>query len=73
MGDPQKVPGSWLQIGSALAIAAIWGANQWMEDLSVSPSLCESAFPINITESLKKKSEFCVYFGSKPYKGLVLV
>ncbi|XP_051705316.2 ORM1-like protein 1 isoform X2 [Oryctolagus cuniculus] len=32
MGDPEA-PGSWLQIGIAPAIAAIWGMNQQMEDL----------------------------------------
>uniref|UniRef100_A0A5F9CUT6 DUF1725 domain-containing protein n=1 Tax=Oryctolagus cuniculus TaxID=9986 RepID=A0A5F9CUT6_RABIT len=31
--EPEEVPGSWLQPGPALAIAAIWGVNQQMEDL----------------------------------------
>ena len=38
-GDLEKAPGSWLQICAAPAIAAIWGVNQWMEDLSLSLSL----------------------------------
>ena len=39
VGDQEEAPGSWLQIGSAPAIAAVWGVNQQMEDLSVSTSL----------------------------------
>ena len=39
MGDLEEALGSWLWIGSAPAIATIWGVNQWMEDLSLSLSL----------------------------------
>ena len=55
MGDLEEDPGSWLwiQIRSALAIAATWGVNQQMQDLSVSPSLCRSVFSIKINKSLK--------------------
>ena len=35
MEDLEEVPSSWLQIGSALAITAIWGVNQQMEVLSL--------------------------------------
>nr|XP_051706129.1 uncharacterized protein LOC127492053 isoform X2 [Oryctolagus cuniculus] len=40
VGDPEEAPGSWLRIGTALAIVAIWGVNHQMEDLSF--SLCLS-------------------------------
>ena len=33
MGSLEETPVSWLQIGPAQAIVAIWGVNQWMEDL----------------------------------------
>ena len=33
MGDLEDVPGSWLRIGTALAVALTWGVNQWAEDL----------------------------------------
>ena len=33
MRDPEEAPGSWFRIGSALAIAATWGVNPWIEDL----------------------------------------
>ena len=39
MGDQEEAPGSWLWIGAALAVVAIWGVNQRKEDLSVSLSL----------------------------------
>ena len=32
LGDLEEAPGSWLQIGAALAIVAIWGVNQQVED-----------------------------------------
>ena len=35
VGDLEEAPGSWLRIDAALAIVAIWGVNQRMED-----SLC---------------------------------
>ena len=52
MGDPEEALGSWLQIGSALAVAAAWGVIQLMDDLplglflSVPPPLCKSDFSI---------------------------
>lgn len=50
---PDGAPGSWLQAGSALLVAAIWGAKQEMEDLScLSFSLCNSVFQLN--KSFKK-------------------
>lgn len=33
--DHNGVPGSWLPHGPALAVAAIWKVNQYMEDLSL--------------------------------------
>ena len=33
LGDLEEAPGSWLWIGSALAIVAGWGVNHWTEDL----------------------------------------
>lgn len=33
MEDPEKVSGSYLQIGSALIMVIIWVRDQWMEDL----------------------------------------
>ena len=33
VGDSDKVPGSWLQIGSAPAVVATWEVNKQMEDL----------------------------------------
>ena len=39
MGDQEEASGSWLQISTALAVAVIWGVNQWKEDLSLSLSL----------------------------------
>lgn len=38
VGDPEETPGSWIRPGPALVVAAIWGASQRMEDLSVSVS-----------------------------------
>lgn len=32
MEDPDGIPGSWLQPGSALAMSAIWRTNQRMEE-----------------------------------------
>ena len=32
VGDLEEAPGSWLRIGAAPAIVAIWGVNQQMED-----------------------------------------
>ena len=32
VADPEEAPGCWLQVCSALAIAAMWEVNQWMED-----------------------------------------
>ena len=57
MGDLEEAPGSWFQVGAAPAIAAIWGVKQRMEDLSlsVSTSLCNSAFQINKNKSQKKE------------------
>ena len=47
MRDIEEVPGSWLQIGTALAVAATWGVNHLMEDLPpVSPPLFISDFAI---------------------------
>lgn len=47
--DPDEAPDSWLCLGPAFSFRAIWGLNQWMEDLSLplSLSLCHSAFQIN--------------------------
>ena len=33
--DQEEAPGSWLRIGAALAVAAIWGMKQQKEDLSL--------------------------------------
>lgn len=33
VGDQDRVAGSWLKPGPAMAIAAFWGHNQWMEEL----------------------------------------
>ena len=33
MGDPKETPGSWVQMGSALAIVAAWRVNQQKKDL----------------------------------------
>ena len=46
MGDQEEAPGSWLQISTALAAAAILGVNQWKEDLSLSlsNSACQKFF-----------------------------
>lgn len=41
MEDQEEAPGSWLHTSLALAIAAIPGVNQWMEDLSASLLLCD--------------------------------
>ena len=37
VGDLEEAPGSWLRIGTALAVVANWGVNHRMEDLSASP------------------------------------
>uniref|UniRef100_G1T2N0 PWWP domain-containing protein n=1 Tax=Oryctolagus cuniculus TaxID=9986 RepID=G1T2N0_RABIT len=48
VGDPEEAPGSWLWITPALALDAIWGVNQWMEDfLSLSFSLSLFLFLFN--------------------------
>ena len=47
IGDWEEAPGYWLQIGAVPAIVANWGVNHWMEDLSLSLSLCNSDFQIN--------------------------
>ena len=39
MGDQEEAPGSWLQISITLAVVAIWGVNQWKEDLYLCLSL----------------------------------
>lgn len=44
VGAPDGAAGSWLWLGPALAIAALWGLNQQMEDAS---SLCHSTFQTN--------------------------
>ena len=46
MKDLEEDPGSWLQTKAAPEIAAVLGVNHQMEDLSVSPLLCISDFPI---------------------------
>lgn len=46
MGDTARVPGSWLQLGPGMVVAAIPGENQQTEDSSV-PSLCCSAYQEN--------------------------
>ena len=49
VGDPEEAPGSWLRIGSAIAIAAIAElTSRWK--IFVSPSLYRSAFPMKITK-----------------------
>lgn len=40
VGDPDAVPGFWIWPGSDVALVAVWGQSQWMED----PSLPLSAF-----------------------------
>ena len=41
VGHPEEVPGSWLQIGIASAIALSWGLNLWTEHLPLClSSLC---------------------------------
>lgn len=44
MGNLDRVPGSCILPGPAPVLAVIWTAD---EDLSVSPSICNSAFQIN--------------------------
>ena len=58
MGDQEEAPGSWLQIGAVPAVAAIWGVNQWREDLSVclSVSVSFSLTVYNSTYQIKKKN-----------------
>lgn len=51
LGDPIRIPDSWLQPASALASADIWGVNQWCKS-SLSPSLYHTASKIH--KSLEK-------------------
>ena len=51
MGGQEEAPGSWLRIGAAPAVVAIWGVNQWKEDLS----LCLSLTVYNSTCQIKTK------------------
>lgn len=46
MGE-QESPGPWLWIGLSLAVATIWGANQWVEYLPYPISFSHSACQIN--------------------------
>ena len=41
VGYPEEVPGSWLWLGIALAVAVTWGVDHWTEDLP----LCLSSSP----------------------------
>ena len=60
-GDPEEAPGSWLRIGSALAIAATWGVNQQMDELSVSAPLSISDIAIQINKSFFKKNYAAIF------------
>lgn len=73
-----RVPSSWFPPGSALAIAGIWGMNQWIRVLSVSVSfslsfsliVCVyvSAFQINkiIFNIFLEWCHWCVSQASRP-------
>lgn len=52
-GNPDAVPGSWFQLGSATAFAAIWVNEPVVEELSkcLSPS-ANSASQINVSSLL---------------------
>ena len=65
MGDQEEAPGSWLRIGVAPAVAAIWGVSQLKEGLSHSVSLSHSHC-LTLSVKLKKKSTFlsCLVLGS---------
>ena len=60
VGDLEEAPGSWLWIGAAPAIAAIWEVNQRTEDLSFCLSLSLSVtLPLKlIKKTLIKKITF---------------
>ena len=55
-GDLAEDPDSYLLAldHSVLAVEATWGVNQQMDDSSVSPPFCKSAFPTKINTPLKK-------------------
>lgn len=55
---PQEAPGSWLQLVTELAVAAIWGAGSgWGISLLSSPAPvpCNSPFQIKEKKSFFKK------------------
>lgn len=53
MGD-SEVPGSWLQLGSVLAVSTIWEVNQQIEDLfSLFATLLSK---INLSKTKKQPS-----------------
>lgn len=73
VGDPEEASGSWLRNELTLPILAIWGADQWTEDLclSVSPFLSISHFPMSFKHgililrvSLPKESDYCTEVGT---------
>lgn len=45
----------WFQIGSTLAMAAIWGVNKWMEHHSVFPSPYKITYKIKILKIKKNR------------------
>lgn len=62
MGEPKEVPYSWLQTRQAPTTAAIWGANQQVEDLSVCVSL---SFPVTLSNKYTLLSLQRMEFKSK--------
>lgn len=54
IGNPDEALGSWHQHGVVLAVVTVWGMNQQMEDLSVSPPFCMSNFPIYFFKKTNK-------------------
>lgn len=57
MGDPDGVPGYWVELGLASALVAIWGMNPLVEDFSPALLLCHSAFQINKCNKARKWKE----------------
>lgn len=49
VGNSEETSGSWLELGLALATAAIWGVNQQKEGLSCLPPPNNADFPLNHT------------------------
>ena len=62
VGDLEEDYFSWLWIGSAPVIVAIWEVNYWIEDLSVS-SFSKSAFQLKV-------NEYYIFLKSMKHPGL---